>query len=160
MIARRRLGRVLARIGQTFLDHPVSVAPDRLRHAARILQTIGQRHPHGMRVTLSDGLQDPSGVPETVGRNAYRVIQEGLTNAGKHAPQTPVEISLSGSPGDHLKLEVRNPLRVGTNGSRPPTSGLGLVGLAERAALSGGRLEHETTADRYFVLRAWLPWPA
>jgi signal transduction histidine kinase len=113
-----------------------------------------------MRVTLADQLADPDVLPETVGRNAYRVIQEGLTNARKHAPQTPVAISLSGAPGGELRLEVRNPLRVGTNGSRPPTSGLGLVGLAERAALSGGRLEHESTADRHFVLRAWLPWPA
>ena len=38
------------------------------------------------------------------------MIQEGLTNARKHAPHTPVEVRLSGAPGEDLRLEVRNPL--------------------------------------------------
>jgi len=38
-----------------------------------------------------------------------------------------------------------------------PASGLGLVGLAERAQLAGGRLTRSVTADRH-VLRVWLPW--
>jgi hypothetical protein len=40
-----------------------------------------------------------------------------------------------------------------------PGSGTGLVGLAERAALSGGRLEHGLDEHGDFTLRAWLPWP-
>ncbi|MGW5542561.1 hypothetical protein [Streptomyces sp. NPDC003998] len=39
-----------------------------------------------------------------------------------------------------------------------PGSGQGLIGLAERAILTGGRLEHGSTADGGFEVRAWLPW--
>jgi len=43
--------------------------------------------------------------------------------------------------------------------SATPGSGLGLLGLTERAELTGGRLEH-VVSDGDFVVRAWLPWPA
>ena len=113
----------------------------------------------GTRVTLSDDIREPQRAPETAGRNAYRMIQEGLTNARKHAPHTPVAVRLSGAPGAELRVEVRNPLPLQHWPPTPRGGGLGLVGLAERAALSGGRFEHGPTADE-FVLRAWLPWPA
>ena len=113
----------------------------------------------GTRVTLSDDVREPQRAPETAGRNAYRMIQEGLTNARKHAPHTPVAVRLSGAPGEELRVEVRNPLPLQHWPPTPRGGGLGLVGLAERAALSGGRFEHGPTADE-FVLRAWLPWPA
>jgi hypothetical protein len=41
-----------------------------------------------------------------------------------------------------------------------PGAGTGIVGLAERVGLAGGRLEHGRTADGDFRLWAWLPWPA
>ena len=87
------------------------------------------------------------------------MIQESLTNARKHAPDTTVDVLLSGHAGGQLVLEVRNPLRVGAGISATPGAGLGLIGLTERAELIGGRLEHETS-DGDFVVRAWLPWPA
>ena len=87
------------------------------------------------------------------------MIQESLTNARKHAPDTAVDVTLSGRPGGQLVLEVRNPLRLGSAASATPGSGLGLLGLTERAELIGGRLEH-VTSDGDFVVRAWLPWPA
>jgi signal transduction histidine kinase len=53
---------------------------------------------------------------------------------------------------------VRNAKRIGEAGRRVlPGSGLGLVGLRERAVLVGGTLETEDTADA-FGLRGWLPW--
>ena len=54
---------------------------------------------------------------------------------------------------------MRNPIRVGAAASATPGSGLGLLGLTERAELIGGRLEHATSGGD-FVVRAWLPWPA
>jgi signal transduction histidine kinase len=98
-------------------------------------------------------------VPDLLGRTAFRVVQEGLTNARKHAPDTLVSVGLSGGPGDGLMIEVRNPLRIGS-ALDVPGSGLGLVGLAERTALVGGRLRHGVSADQEFTLTAWLPWPA
>jgi signal transduction histidine kinase len=96
--------------------------------------------------------------PESVGRNAYRIVQEGLTNARKHAQDTAVNVSITGRPGDGLEIEVRNPLAVGRRNGHIPGAGAGLIGLAERAGLAGGRLEHGITPEGEYRLWAWLPW--
>jgi signal transduction histidine kinase len=103
---------------------------------------------------------DLAAVPDPVGRHALRIIQEALTNARKHAASAPVDLRIEGAPGNGLTIEVRNPAPVLAAG-RPtiPGSGAGLVGLAERATLSGGHLEHGLDEDGAFRLRAWLPWP-
>jgi len=111
----------------------------------------------GMRI--ESDLVDLTTIPETLGRTLYRVIQEGLTNARKHAPNTLVCVSLQGQPGDGLRAEVRNPLAIGSAVEGKPESGLGLIGLAERTALAGGLLTHRVTPGREFVLSAWIPWP-
>jgi signal transduction histidine kinase len=98
-------------------------------------------------------------VPASIGRNAYRMVQESLTNARKHAPDTTVQLKLEGGPGAGLRIEVRNPARVGM-ATGVPGAGLGLIGLAERAELSGGHLEHFTDVQGDFVVDAWLPWPS
>jgi signal transduction histidine kinase len=87
-------------------------------------------------------------------------VQEALTNARKHAPSAEVDLRVEGAPGQGLTIEVRNPTPVGAAGaSEIPGSGTGLVGLAERAALTGGRLDHGFDRRGDFYLRAWLPWP-
>ncbi|MEV7612699.1 histidine kinase [Streptomyces sp. NPDC089799] len=118
--------------------------------------------------------------PPVVGRAAYRIVQEALTNARRHAPGAPVRLTVSGGPGDGLTVRVSNPLRGGVSGgasfaaagaasdgasgpstaaagTAPAGGGQGLVGLAERARLTGGRCAHGT-ADGEFVISAWLPW--
>ena len=114
----------------------------------------------GMRVTADVRLGDPAAVPEVVGRHALRIVQEALTNARKHAGSAPVDLQIEGAPGQGLTVDVRNPASVLSNGATViPGSGTGLVGLAERAALSGGHLEHGLDAHGDFRLHAWLPWP-
>jgi signal transduction histidine kinase len=104
---------------------------------------------------------DPAAAPEGVGRSAFRIVQEGLTNARKHARGAAVRVGLSGGPGQGLAVEVSNPLAVGGPAAAEiPGAGAGLAGLAERVALAGGRLEHGPTADGAFRLAATLPWPA
>jgi signal transduction histidine kinase len=100
-------------------------------------------------------LDAPGVLPEHVGRTAYRIVQEGLTNALKHAPGEPVHISVIGAPGNGLEVELRN---LAPNRRRG--DGKGLLGLGERAALVDGRLEHGRTPEGEFRLFAWLPWPA
>ncbi|MFE1344553.1 sensor histidine kinase [Streptomyces sp. NPDC058757] len=113
----------------------------------------------GTEVVLHSAVDDPGSVPAATGRTAYRIAQEGLTNARKHAPGAPVTVTLRGRPGDGLTVEVRNPA---PGGSVPhvPGSGQGLIGLSERAALAGGRLDHGPDPGGGFSLTAWLPWPA
>ena len=113
----------------------------------------------GMRLH-ADVRVDPDAVPEAVGRHALRIVQEALTNARKHAPSAPVDLRIDGAPGQGLAIEVRNPAPVLAAGATAiPGSGTGLVGLAERAALAGGRLEHGLDERGDFELRARLPWP-
>jgi signal transduction histidine kinase len=99
-------------------------------------------------------------LPESLGRTAYRVVQEGLTNARKHAPGATVEVTVSGSGARGLMVEVisRRPGGDRATGTQAPTgAGAGLIGLAERLALVGGELEHGPATDGGFVLRAVVP---
>jgi signal transduction histidine kinase len=113
----------------------------------------------GMRVRLHDGVRRPDEPPASVGRSAYRVAQEALTNARKHAPGVTVDVTVEGGPGVGLTVEVRNPAPVGAAASGIPGAGTGLVGLTERVQLAGGKLAHGRTGDGAFRVRAWLPWP-
>ena len=112
----------------------------------------------GMHVSSECRVGDLAMVPEGIGRNAYRIVQEGLTNARKHARDTAVDVTVSGGPGEGLEIEVRNPLAVGRRNGEIPGAEAGLIGLAERAELAGGELEHGITPAGEYRLRAWLPW--
>jgi len=114
----------------------------------------------GMQVRFESSLPDAAEVPVTTGRSAYRIVQEGLTNARKHARGAAVEVTAEGAAGTGLTIEIRNRLPVGVAAATEiPGTGTGIVGLAERATLAGGRLEHGRTAAGDFRLWAWLPWP-
>ena len=66
----------------------------------------------GMNIAADLGPVDA--IPDLLGRTAYRVVQEGLTNARKHAPNTLVTVGLEGGPDDGLTIAVRNPIHIGT----------------------------------------------
>ncbi len=123
----------------------------------RLPELVADARTSGMDVTLTGTMTArPSDV---VGRTCYRIVQEGLTNAAKHAPGAPVRVVLGGAAGDELRVSVHNsPAAAKT--VRPPTSGFGLLGLAERISIAGGRLDHHRTPDDGYVLSARLPWPA
>ncbi|MBB5835444.1 sensor histidine kinase [Kribbella italica] len=121
-----------------------------------IAELVEESEAAGMTVRFEPLAGEADGLPATTGRHGYRIVQEALTNARKHAPGSLVRVELTGGPGDGLTIEVRNRL---TPGVAVPGSQVGLVGLAERATLAGGRLEHHVRAGE-FQLTAWLPWPA
>ncbi len=138
-------------------EDPGDADPERPQPSAGDLtELVDDAQEAGMNVSADFGPVDS--IPDVLGRTAYRVVQEGLTNARKHAPDTLVTLSLAGGPDDGLTIAVRNPIRIGSS-LDVPSSGLGLMGLEERVALAGGRLRHEVTADREFALTVWLPWP-
>jgi signal transduction histidine kinase len=96
-------------------------------------------------------------LPMGVDLSTYRIVQEALTNALKHAPGSPVRVRLTQRESE-VAIEVRN----GAAASRPVKavpSGHGLVGLRERVSLFGGSLEARPTADGGFVLAATIPVP-
>ncbi|QIK10861.1 histidine kinase [Streptomyces sp. Je 1-4] len=110
----------------------------------------------GLDVTLTTTV---TGTPsDVVGRTCYRVVQEGLTNAAKHAPGARIHITLDGTAGDQLDVSVHNSPAT-TKTAQPPASGFGLLGLTERVDLAGGKLSHHPTPDDGYLLTAQLPWP-
>jgi signal transduction histidine kinase len=100
----------------------------------------------------------PTGMPDAAGRTVYRVVQEGLTNARKHAPGEPVSVTLSGISGTGLDVSVINRLASARTAVSVPGTGTGLIGLTERLELAGGKLDFHAS-DGEFLLHAWLPWP-
>lgn len=84
-------------------------------------------------------------VPGGVDVSAYRVVQEALTNALKHGAG-PVQLALEAS-GQQVRISCSN--AVGR--ARPPGSGLGLQGMAERVGLLGGTLRHGQCGDRFEI---------
>lgn len=108
-----------------------------------------------LRPTVEDGVTD---APDAVGRHAYRVVQEGLTNARRHAPGQPVEVSVRTVHGPALVVRVTNPVALDQYHPGAP-SGHGLRGLAERARLVGGSFRAGVEDGRH-VVEAVLPWTA
>ncbi len=99
---------------------------------------------------------DLSAIPVTLSRTSFRIVQEALTNARKHAVGELVSVRLEGEPGGFLELEVRN--RVGVSVGAASSAGVGLTGMTERAELSGGALTYGGQPDGSFLVRARLPW--
>ena len=124
----------------------------------------------GVQLTATVEVDDLSETPESLSRNGYRMVQEALTNVRKHAQGCPVELRMTGRRGDGITIESRNGTPVASQVARRdvargadeppaiPTSGMGLTGLTERAALSGGTLTFGPDRRGDFVMRAWLPW--
>ncbi|GAA1405449.1 hypothetical protein GCM10009639_52390 [Kitasatospora putterlickiae] len=99
----------------------------------------------------------------SAGHAAYRVVQEALTNAHKHAPGAPITVALRYEP-DALVVEVVNPAAPEPVGARPGgavaavSGGQGLTGLRERARLVGGMVHAGPTTEAGFRLAAVLPY--
>ena len=140
-------------------EGPGDAVPELPQPSAGDLPTLLQEwRDAGMNVDLEvEG--DLSAVPSGTGRTLFRVVQEGLTNAHKHASDTHVLVTVSADPEEGVQALVDNPLRIGSPAVLPG-AGLGLLGLAERVSLAGGRLDHDLGPERHFRLRAWLPWRA
>lgn len=113
----------------------------------------------GMTISYDAGESgqfDPTGLSEPVSRAAYRIIQEALTNARKHAPGAPVTLDVRRR-GDELLVALGNQGPM-TPVPPHPGTGMGLTGLRERAELAGGSLTYGSDPDGRFVVMARLPW--
>ena len=101
---------------------------------------------------VSASLQGLETVQPTPGYVAYRVVQEALTNARRHAPGAPVDVTAHGDAAGGIRVLVSN--RVPEPTAAVP--GRGLTGMAERVAAVGGELETGVRAGE-FVVEARLP---
>lgn len=129
-------------------EHP-QVGPADIEHL------IAENADAGMRITYQCRT-DLDAVSASTVRTLYRCLQEGLTNARKHAPAASVSVRIEPGRDEGIDLLVANPLPVGVH-TPPPPSGLGLIGVAERVDLGGGRYSATRTDDGMFILHIWLP---
>jgi signal transduction histidine kinase len=108
----------------------------------------------GMVISVDAAADVAAEVPVQVGRAAYRVVQEGLTNARRHAPGQPVSVAVRRGAASELRVEVRNPTSESPPAAEP---GFGLTGLAERVELVGGSLDARVE-NREFRVDATFGW--
>ncbi|MGH8794908.1 MAG: sensor histidine kinase [Stackebrandtia sp.] len=121
----------------------------RLAEEAR---AAGQR----VDVEIDDDPERAQDMRPQLQRTVYRTVQEGLTNARKHASGAAVSVRVV--VGDDVVVTVTNPLSPGA-GEPIAGFGMGLTGLSERVAVDGGSLEHGAK-DGVFRLTARIPWQA
>jgi signal transduction histidine kinase len=122
---------------------------------------LEQSRTAGLRLTADLGAEPEAlarSVPDAVGLTVYRIAQEALTNASRHAPDAAVELRLRRTPVG-LELVVRSAPAPGAVVRAAPGSGHGVTGMRERAALHGGELAAGPDRDGGFTVRAVLPVP-
>ncbi|PRX96119.1 sensor histidine kinase [Allonocardiopsis opalescens] len=130
-------------------------------------ELVAEARSAGTPVELEDLAPGGPPPPDSAGRTAYRVVQEGLTNVRKHAPGAQVRVRLerTAAPdgGGELHVWLRNRLPSVWTPSAVPGSRSGLLGLSERVRLAGGRLDSGARRGEdgavEFHLEVWLPWP-
>jgi signal transduction histidine kinase len=120
---------------------------------SRVDKLVTQARETGLAVSLEiEG--EPVPLPAGVDLTAYRLVQEGLTNAIKHAAARHADVRVRYD-GDHVEIEVYDD---GRGAEAPSTGGgHGLVGMGERVSIYGGDLEVGPRAEGGFRLRARLP---
>ncbi|MGX1515709.1 sensor histidine kinase [Streptomyces collinus] len=132
--------------------------PSSDRAAVSVDELVASSRAAGATVELHrSGAERP--LTPAVDRAAYRIAQEGLTNAHKHAPGAPITVALRYEP-DSLVVEVANgPVPAGVPAALPAISGQqGLTGLRERARLVGGMVHTGLTPGGGFRLAGVLPY--
>jgi signal transduction histidine kinase len=140
-------------------DPPATAPPQPTLDQVGVL--VDEARAAGEHVTLHVELAAGAVPAEMIGRTAYRIVQEGLTNARKHAPGAAVTVTIAGTAGSALDVAIASRLPVGALAAPPPPgAGTGLVGLRERVALAGGTLDSGADDRGDFLLRAHLPWTA
>ncbi|MCU1371272.1 MAG: hypothetical protein JWO77_2466 [Ilumatobacteraceae bacterium] len=137
-------------------ERPSTVPQPTLADLPRLVEETRRS---GAKIDFEMEVDCAAAAPGTLGRDAYRIVQEALTNVTKHARATRAQVRVAGAPNRGLHVCVRNPPAVGAlDPPAPPGSGTGLLGLQERVTLADGVLVHGTDASGDFVVEADLPW--
>jgi signal transduction histidine kinase len=147
----QELRRVLGVLRQ---DGPLTMPQPGLDDLAVLLESARD----GGVTVEADITGSPRQLPEGVDLSAYRIVQEALSNAMRHAPGAEVRVNLDYGDAE-LKIQVRNTGRddEGNDMWRGVGAGHGIIGMRERAAMLGGDLIAGPTQDGQFLVSAALP---
>ena len=132
-------------------EAPLEPAPD----LAAVGALIDQAAATGLEVSFRVDGEPPDQVPEAVQLAAFRIVQESLTNARRHAPGAEARVTLAYRE-DRLRLTIENDTVVPVDGHRR-RAGVGILGLRERTAALGGLFDAEQVGER-FQVAAELPY--
>ncbi|WP_298891394.1 histidine kinase [uncultured Serinicoccus sp.] len=137
-------------------DAPLS--PVSVRSLAQLSSVIDDMADAGVPVASTVFLHSADQADPVLAHSVYRIVQELLTNARKHAPTELVRLQVSGGPGEGIRIESSNP----TSARVPVLAGVeglgsGLRGIDERVEILGGTSEVSTDGGRFRVT-VTLPW--
>jgi signal transduction histidine kinase len=119
-----------------------------------VSELVERERTRGLDVSLDIRGKRPDRLPEPVQLAAYRIVQESLTNARRHAAGAPARVDLSFE-HDRLLITVENGTSAANNGGSG--AGVGIIGMQERAAAVGGELRAASSPDGFRVA-AKLPY--
>lgn len=148
------IGRLTAVLGTPGVDDEVGATAD--LSGLRELVAVAERGGQPVTLRLADAAAEA--VPPGVAASVYRIVQESLTNARKHAGAAPVSVDVALDGRDWLEVIVGNaPPLAGAHPATVPGAGRGISGMTERARLLGGELRAAPTDDGGFAVFARLP---
>jgi signal transduction histidine kinase len=131
--AMREMRQTVALLGRS----PSDGLPTALPHVRDLPELVGRFAAAGLKVDL-DADTDLAGIPDDIGLAAYRIAQESLTNAAKHAPCVAAHVQVRATSAE-LRLMVTNDIvSPGVRHAPPPGPGHGIAGMTQRARLAGG----------------------
>jgi signal transduction histidine kinase len=149
-VARETLAEIDTLVGALREEGPAEISPPPGIDEIELLLT--QHRSDGLAVTMAVGGK-PRPCSPAVGRAAYRIVQEALTNAARYG-EGEARVSLDYDDAA-IELEIANPMRL--RRSRRSGGGHGIAGMRERVALLGGSLEAAANGH-VFRVRARLPY--
>ncbi|MDO5498653.1 MAG: histidine kinase [Propionibacteriaceae bacterium] len=125
---------------------------------AKLSEVVRESFGAGQPLSSTIFISDPERADPALARAVYRIVQELLTNARRHAPHEQLFLTVEGGPANGIVIDSRNGYRGGWQTSEPGTS-RGLTGIAERAELLGGSMNFGLDDDgTTFRVRIELPW--
>lgn len=153
--ARQALGEIRGLLG--VLRHDGDAPPDTTPQPAisdvpGLVETAARS---GVPVRLSTH-GDLADVRQSVGLAAFRIVQESLANAARHAPGAEVDLTITRA-ANVLRIDVSNPADSREDADAGDGHGHGIVGMRERAAAVGGTLDAGSSAGGRFTVTATLP---
>lgn len=151
--SRQALGEMRMLLGILRGDDDVPTAPT--PGLGDIEQLVEDTRASGVTIHV-DGFAELPEVPSAAGLAAYRLVQEALSNALRHAPGSTVAVTASVEAGE-LQLTVSNTAPPASDAAPSPGAGLGLEGIEERVSAVGGVVESGPTPEGGFCVEARLP---